>query len=249
VRTIPIVVGHRGNAGEAPMNTLVGIEQALEMGVDVVEVDLRVTLDQEIVLLHDATVDATTNGRGRVSEMTLSELKRLDAGSWKGEAFRGERIPTLRETIELVRGRALLNLDMKVPQAIPLAVQVLREMDFLRDAVVSGCTEAEAKRVRDEEPRLPVCLDSDDELLSLSTKDEDRFIETAIDRALSAGLNGLNFNHVSVTPRLVRAARMRGLAVWTWTVDHPARMRELADMGVDSITSNYPRRLIEVLGR
>jgi glycerophosphoryl diester phosphodiesterase len=231
------------------MNTLVGIQQALELGVDVVEVDLRVTRDDEVVLLHDATVNATTDGHGAVCEMTLTELKRLDAGSWKGEAFRGERIPTLREALELARGRAMLNLDMKAAKAIPLAIRQLRESGFLRDAVVSGCTERLARLVRDVEPSITVCLDSDDDLAALAKMDEPRFIETAIGRALSAGLCGLNFNHVYVTPNLVRAARMRGLAVWTWTVDDPVRMRELADMGVDSITSNYPRRLLEVLGR
>lgn len=230
------------------MNTLVGIQQALSLGVDVVEVDLRLTRDGEVVLLHDPTVDATTNGTGYVHQMTLRELKRLDAGSWKGEAYRGERIPTLREAIELVRGRAMLNLDVKEDEVVLVAIRQVREMGFFRDVVISGCDASRARRVRREEPSLPICLDADDRLLALAKEDEDRFISAAIECALCAELNGLNFSHVYVTPRLVRAARMRGLAVWTWTVDDPGRMRELVAMGVDSITSNYPRRLLEVLG-
>lgn len=230
------------------MNTLVGIQQALFLGVDAVEVDLRLTRDGEIVLLHDPAVDATTDGTGYVHQMTLRELKRLDAGSWKGEAYRGERIPTLREAIDLVRGRAMLNLDVKGEEVVPVMIRQVREMGFLRDVVVSGCNASRARRVRCEEPRLPVCLDADDNLSALAKEDEEHFITAAIECALKAGLCGLNFSHVHVTPRLVRAARMRGLAVWTWTVDDPARMRELVEMGVDSITTNYPRRLLEVLG-
>lgn len=249
MRTLPTVVGHRGNSGESPANTLVSIEQAIRLGVDVVEVDVRLTRDGRAILLHDHTVDATTDGKGTVADMDFDAVRRLDAGAWKDERFRGERVPTLAEALELARGRCLMNLDIKCDAAVSPTVRAVRDAGMLREVVVSGCTEARARRVHSEEPSLTICLDWDDEFASLQKTDGRELIARGIERALRARLQGLNWHHSGVTPELVRAARMRGLAVWTWTVDEPERMAQLVEYGVDSITSNHPRRLLHLLGR
>ncbi|MDA1191743.1 MAG: glycerophosphodiester phosphodiesterase family protein, partial [Candidatus Poribacteria bacterium] len=105
----PIVVGHRGNAAEAPENTLAGFESAIALGVDMFEIDVQFTRDGKIVLVHNDTVDETTNGSGRVSDLTFEDVRRLDAGAHRGEAFRGQIVPTLREALDVARGRVMGN--------------------------------------------------------------------------------------------------------------------------------------------
>ena len=106
-------VGHRGAPGAAPENTLASYDAAIRLGARMVEFDVRVTKDGHFVLMHDATVDRTTNGSGRVDEMTLAEIKALDAGSWKHGRFAGMRAPTLREALHHVKGRAAVDIDFK----------------------------------------------------------------------------------------------------------------------------------------
>ena len=242
----PLVIGHRGNAAEAPENTLAGFEQAIRLGVDLIEVDVRCTRDDAIVLIHNETVDDSTDGTGVVAEMTLDEIRRLDAGAHRGAAFRGERVPTLREALDPARGHVLLNLDVKDARAIPAMVAAVRDARMLDQVVVTGCTEGWAALVHAEERRLPVLLNADEPLTELAKRDVDAFVLEAVYRAIGAGLRALNFSHKLVGAPLVEAAHRRGVAVWTWTVDEPVRMKELIAIDVDAITTNVPRRLLAV---
>lgn len=106
-----IAVGHRGTVHLAPENTLAAFRKAIELGLDLIEIDVRETRDGHLVIMHDATVDRTTNGKGRVADLTLEEIKRLDAGSWFSPKFAGERVPTLEEALDLMKGRALADID------------------------------------------------------------------------------------------------------------------------------------------
>ena len=134
------VVAHRGLAAGLPENSLAAFRHAIAQGVEVIETDLRSTRDGEIVLLHDATVDRTTDGRGAIAGMTLTAVRRLDAGSHAGARFAGERVPTLAEALALVRGsRARLLLDIKDEKGVDLA-RVLRLVadHGLTDRVILG---------------------------------------------------------------------------------------------------------------
>src|SRR5512136_1133404 len=106
-------VGHRGARGHAPENTLASFDLAVEMGVSAVETDLHLSKDGEVVLIHDHTVDRTTDGHGFVKDMTLRELKQLDAGSWYDARFAGEQIPTLSELLDWARGRVGVAIEIK----------------------------------------------------------------------------------------------------------------------------------------
>jgi glycerophosphoryl diester phosphodiesterase len=108
-----LVVAHRGSSGSAPENTMASFEMALESGAEIIECDVRLTKDGEVVVFHDRTLNRTTNGEGLVGEKTLEELKKLDAGSWFGSKFKGERIPTLSEVLRLLNGCAMLNIELK----------------------------------------------------------------------------------------------------------------------------------------
>ena len=135
------VVAHRGNSGPLPENTRLAIESAIKAGVDMVEVDIRVTKDGVPVLMHSAAVDRTTSGAGLVEELTWNEIRGLDAGSWRGPRFAGERVISLSEVLELCRGRVALNLDLKTPAAvIPVAAAAI-EAGVTDDVVITGCGE------------------------------------------------------------------------------------------------------------
>lgn len=124
------VVGHRGNVKFAPENTIPALEKAIELGVDLVEIDIRQTLDSELILMHDATVDRTTDGTGRVDEFTLAQIQVLDAGSWFSSEFQNIRVPTLREALSVIQGKALPDLDFKAgsPQKL---IDILKEEKLL----------------------------------------------------------------------------------------------------------------------
>ena len=109
-----LVEGHRGFCAKYPENTMIAFKKALEIGVDQLETDVHVTKDGHLVLIHDTTVDRTTNKTGKVCDYTLEELKQLDAGGWKGEAFRGEKIPTFIEFMELVKDHPTITLDIEL---------------------------------------------------------------------------------------------------------------------------------------
>ena len=123
-------IAHRGASGVglAPENTLAAVEKALEIGVDLVEVDVHLTADGHPVVIHDRTVDRTTDGIGAVETMTLDQIRMLDAGSWFDPAFRGERIPTLEEALDLAHRRALLLVEVKTEEAAEAAVTAVRSL-------------------------------------------------------------------------------------------------------------------------
>lgn len=108
-----MVIAHRGFSGQAPENTLASFQKAVELGSDMIELDVRFSKDGQVVVIHDDTIDRTTNGRGKVADYTLKELKQFDAGSWFAPQFSGERIPTLKEVLELVKGKVLVNIEIK----------------------------------------------------------------------------------------------------------------------------------------
>lgn len=112
-----LVVAHRGASAQAPENTLAALDLALRVGAEMMEIDVQLTTDERIVVIHDPTLERTTNGHGEVSRCSFSELRQLDAGSWFAEAFKGERIPLLAEVFELIRGRACIDVEIKPPAA------------------------------------------------------------------------------------------------------------------------------------
>ncbi|MEM7513725.1 MAG: glycerophosphodiester phosphodiesterase family protein [Bacteroidota bacterium] len=109
----PLVIAHRGSSGLAPENTLAAIQKSIDAGVDMIEVDLHLSKEGEVIILHDATLERTTNGCGEAMDFTVEELQQLDAGSWFSEEFTGEKIPTLKEVFDLVQGKIVLLLELK----------------------------------------------------------------------------------------------------------------------------------------
>ncbi|CAB1060547.1 Glycerophosphoryl diester phosphodiesterase (EC [Olavius sp. associated proteobacterium Delta 1] len=143
----PWIIGHRGYPAKYPENTLAAFEAAVEAGADMIELDVTLSRDRKVVVIHDATLDRTTNGKGTVADFTLAELKQLDAGSWFGAQFTDQQIPELSEVLDLVNGRAYVNIEIKSnayelfhpPDAIEKqVVDLLRQKNLLATSMISS---------------------------------------------------------------------------------------------------------------
>lgn len=230
----PLVIAHAACKGHAPENTLAGVRAALALGVDAIEVDVHCTADGVPVLIHDATVDRTTDGSGAVAALTLAELRRLDAGvrAFNGR-FAGEHIPTLAEALDLTRGHCLLVVEVKAPGIEREVLSVLRPA--ADDVMVWSFFPEVVTRVRELAPAVPCAL--------LSPTLEGRPPEELLRTALQAHQQAVAVHHSSVDQELVRRAARRGLSVFAWTADEPAEQRRLLAAGVAGIVTNYPDRL------
>ena len=225
---MPKIMGHRGAKAYEPENTLRSIRRALAMGVQAVEIDVHLSQDGHLVVIHDATVDRTTNGRGRVADLTWTALRRLDAGL-------GEPLPSLAEVVEVVRGQAHLFVEMKDLRAIkPLADFFARHHLFEEAHVISFWHPA-LKELRQLDPRLRTGV---------------LFVGCPVDPAglaQAALAEALVLNYQYVTPGLVQAARRAGLQVAVWNVDTVAELLPLLPLDLDYIGSNAPDVLLTYL--
>lgn len=239
-------VAHRGASQEMPENTLGAIRRAVEVGADMVEIDVHRSKDGVVVLMHDTTLTRTTNaqqvfpGRGpwRVGDFTLDELKRLDAGSWKSPDQAGEPVPTLAEALEVVsRSRTGLLLELKAPEQYPGivsdVVMTLREAPGSLEAaeagqlVVQSFNYAAMKEHKTREPSVPVGL------LGMPAR--------ANLPALGTWADQVNPSHLSVDRAYVDQVHDLGMACFVWTVNHAPGMRRALRLGVDGVITNRPR--------
>ncbi|MEM2213625.1 MAG: glycerophosphodiester phosphodiesterase family protein [Candidatus Nezhaarchaeales archaeon] len=216
-----LVIAHRGASAYEPENTLRSIKRALNLGADMVEIDVRTTKDGHIVVIHDATVDRTTNGRGYVKDMTLEELKKLDAGL-------GERIPTLQEVISLVKGRVGLVIEIKVPGIEEKVLKIVNENKLHDDVLITSFYHPILLRVKslNAKVRTGIIIAS-------------RPVRPA-QLALDARSNAIFPKYTYLDLEMVEEAHKHSLTVYPWTVDDPGEARLLIEMGIDGIVTNKP---------
>ena len=257
----PLVMAHRGGAGLWPENTMHAFAQAATLGVDVLEMDLHATADGALVIIHDSTVDRTTNGAGAVNALTLAELKRLDAGyRWTNDGgrtfpFRGRSVtvPTLHEVLDEFP-QARLNVDIKGspgPSHVKNFCRSLRESRATASVNVASFNWQTLAEFRKECPEVTTSASFDEVLALLSDAQAGERQGTAIDKASqppravqvpeSAGGRQL------LTAELVEAAHRRGLEVHVWTINDEAGMQRMIKLGVDGIITDRPDKLIELL--
>lgn len=241
------VIAHRGNSGPLPGNTLRAIESAVDLGVDMVEIDVRMTKDDVAVLRHDARVDDTTSGSGFVAELTLAELRTLDAGSWRGDEFADDLIPTLDEVLALARGRVALNLDVKVPEAARPTVAAVMGSAMTGQVVISGCAAEWVEDISEMTRDIAVLFNLDEMLATTGSDDIRKVARSSVDIAAKLGAIAINVPHQLVNASLVEYARSAGIGVWTFTVDDSSRFVTLMEMGVTSLTTNWPERMLPLL--
>lgn len=227
-------IAHRGASGRFPENTLRAFNAAIDAGAQMCELDVQLTSDGALVVIHDETVERTTDGGGAVRAMTLAELKRLDAGVRFGAEFKGERIPTLEEVVALAEGCCGLNIEIKSAGVERKVCELIVERGALATAMISSFDWGALAVVRHLEPRVRIGM--------LASQWPARLVGAAFELKTES----INPRADMVTEDLCIAAHERNLSVYTWTVDEPAEMRRLIAFGVDGIMTNYPERLREV---
>ena len=228
-------IAHRGASRTSPENTLAAFRAAIAAGATMCELDVQPTRDHALVVIHDDTVDRTTDGQGTVKEMTLAELKRLDAGIRFDGAGRFEPIPTLDEVFAATAGRCALNIELKSGQVEKEVVALIRKWQALETSIVSSFDWGRLARMRELDIAVRIGV--------LGEKNVAQMFDIAA--RLSAYAIHPRFD--LVTSELCNTAHARGLKVLVWTVDAPELMRLLIGCGVDGIMTNYPARLREVL--
>jgi glycerophosphoryl diester phosphodiesterase len=235
-----MVMGHRGGGTLAPENTLAGIAKGFEVGADLIEIDIHLTSDGHAVVFHDSTLDRTTNGSGPIANLTLEQVKSLDAGSWFGAEYAGEKVPTLTEALDFVDGRGRVLLDVKVPpnQALrdAIATSLAQSGTSVDDIWVwpSSSSYTSDSRFGTAEVQLLSSIPSN--------------LSGANLQALKAsGIDGLSVTHDSITQEVINAFHENQMFVDVYTVNDPARMQQLILMGVDSIETDRPDLLSSML--
>jgi glycerophosphoryl diester phosphodiesterase len=231
----PLVISHAACKGHVPENTLAGIRKAMALGSDAIEIDLHATADGVPVLLHDDTVDRTTDGIGDVRTMALDQVRRLDAGGRSfGSRFLGERVPTLEEVLDLTGGRALLVIEIKQRGIEQVTVDTVRRLGAADDVMVWSFHPTVVSTVRALAPEIPCGQ-------LWSERDPDPIRMCAV--ALSGNAQAVCPHFSSVSEVLLRRALMHGLSVFTWTTDEPDDIARMRRLGVDGICSNFPERV------
>lgn len=241
-RPHPLVVAHRGASRAAPENTLAAFREALDRGADAVELDVQRTSDGHLIIVHDATLERTTDGRGLVARHSLAALKKLDAGRWFNERFAGERLPTLEEAAAAIDKRAGLFVEIKqgpvFDDKIEAAIaRVIEERGLVEWCEVSSFDHSSVRRMKTLLPAVPGGILYDAMLID------------PFGAARLAQADALHPGWPMVTPDLVTEAHRRGLAVAVWTVNDEDVIAQLARLGVDAIVTDVPDVARRVLSR
>lgn len=222
------ILGHRGAAADEPENTLRAFRRALDAGAAGVELDVQMTKDGRLAVIHDETVDRTTNGRGRVQDFTLAELQRLDAGL-------GEHIPALEEVVELVRGRGQLLVELKHPEAALALLRLRREGLLFEDVRAISFWHPAIKALKEQERRLRTGA-----LMVGCPADPGGL-------ARAARTDTLVLNYRYVDGKLADLAHQQGLKVIVWNIDDPEALEPYLAMNLEAICTNRPVEIVNYL--
>lgn len=231
-----LIIAHRGASRAAPENTLAAMKKAMELGADYAELDACETKDGEIVLMHDEKLERTTGQKGMIWEYSLPELKEFEAGSWFGEEFGGEPIPTLQEVMNLVKGKMKLNIEIKVfgheHSIAQNVVDIIRAENFEDECMVTSFDREIIEEVKNIAPELTTGF---------------IFGEGCKENVFDGNWDALSCDRQILDKDLVKKAKESGKRIYVWTVNHPGEMKKLIDLKVDGLITDVPDVLKEVL--
>jgi glycerophosphoryl diester phosphodiesterase len=223
------VTAHRGASTDAPENTLEALSLAIDEGADYVEIDVRLTADGQVVLMHDASTDRTSNENMLISDSTYDQLCQLDIGSWFSEAYAGTQIATLQEAIELCKGKVLMNIEIKPVNGSgeleDTVAEIITEYNMESQCVVTSFNEHSLLRVKAFNPDIVTGY------IYTVGYDNDRDYEA---------MDVLSIDSRYLSKALVTGAHEKGIRVFAWTVNDKSEMRRMIALGVDSIITDRP---------
>jgi glycerophosphoryl diester phosphodiesterase len=233
----PAVIAHRGASGIAPENTLAAVQKALDAGADMVEIDVHLSKDKKVVVMHDASVIRTTEGTEDIENMTLEAIRQLDAGAWYSADYVGERVPTLEEVLTLIQGKAILLIEIKKGRngryaGLEQAVIDVVDAHQAREKVIIQSFEYETVQ-----QALQIAPDIEAHQLVTAAGGLEQYV----------GIAAINPYYRTLTHRFIRSPHERGLKVFTYTVNSEKEMKKCIRGRVDGIITNFPDRLVKVL--
>lgn len=237
-----IRIAHRGASYAYPENTLLAFRRAIEMGVDYLEIDVQVTHDGEIVVMHDETVERTTNGTGFIHTLSAAQIRELDAG-------RGERVPLLTEVFQLARDNNIrLCIEVKgvdenaSVEITDITVQAIQRANFVPFTVVTSFYQDALRRAKQIEPRLATLLDPSPQDGSLTPRE-------ICEQTLASYANIISFDFEHVTSEVMRQVELTGLAMWPWSPNSPAEISRMLALHVPGIMTDRPDVLNQTLAQ
>jgi len=231
------VVAHRGASGHAPENTLFAMKKAIEMKSYMSELDVQETADGEIILLHDYSLKRTGGVDKNIWEMNYAELNGIDVGSWFSDEYKNEPIPTLKEVIDLVRGKMKLNIELKAnkheKKLAERSLKIVEDNNFLDQVIFTSFKFDEIRRIRELNKSAKVGY-----IFGRMPEDVNVFNED---------VHLLSVHYKTVNMDFMKKAKASGKEVAVWTVNDKVDMERMIKLGVDEIITNYPDRLVELL--
>jgi glycerophosphoryl diester phosphodiesterase len=240
----PTVFAHRGASAHAPENTLAAFQLALEHGADAIEFDVKLTKDGQVVAHHDNTLERTTDGKGRLRDFSLAELKKLDAGAWFSETYRGERIPTLAEIFETVGDRLFMNIELTnyaapFDKLVDKVAELVERYHMHERILYSSFLPHNLVRAGALTPGLPRGQLALPGPAGWWQRRWGNFLQLQADHPFSG----------DVSESSIKRSHARGRRVYTWTVNDPEEMRRLQSLGADGIITDDPKLALSVFGR
>lgn len=231
-------VAHRGATGYAPENTIAAFDKGVEMKADYIEIDVQRSKDGELVIIHDTTVDRTTEGTGRVKDLTFEQLRSLDAGSWKGEEFKGEKIPTFDEILDTYHGKVGILIELKAPELYPgIEAQVAQELiernldKPQNEKIIIQSFNFESMKITNSLlPKVPI---------GVLTSNRAHTTEQAL-KEFATYADYFNPSYGIVSKELVDQVHSLGMKIQSWTVRSQEAADFLLEMNVDGIITDYP---------
>lgn len=228
-----VIVGHRGSPNRAPENTIPSFLKAIEFGVNTIELDARETKNGEIVVIHDESVDRTTNGSGPVKGLNLEQIKELDAGSWFNPAFKGTTVPTLEEALMAIDGRVMARIELKDGGIEEKVSSLVNELGLTNKVQVASFELARIRKFRELCPRASA--------VAISTAFSAKFLNSSIESyANTLAILIKKFGEAEIFE-----THVNGLTFDAWPVDDEILARNLVSFGIDSITSNKPDEILK----
>ena len=231
-------VAHRGATGYAPENTIAAFDKGVEMKADHIEIDVQRSKDGELVIIHDTTVDRTTDGTGNVKDLTFEQIRSLDAGSWKGEEFKGEKIPTFDEILDRYHGKVGILIELKAPELYPgIEAQVAEELKERNldkpqnEKIIIQSFNFESMKITNSLlPKVPI---------GVLTSNRAHTTEQAL-KEFATYADYFNPSYGIVTKELVDQVHALGMKIQSWTVRSQEAADFLLEMNVDGIITDYP---------
>jgi len=249
LRARPLAIAHRGHSIEYPENTTAAYKKAIELGVEMIECDVNITSDGVLVMMHDPTLDRTTNGTGRVNAATCDEIQRLDAGNKFNPRFKGTPIPLTRDTLQLYKEAGILGcFEVKggnvetAKQIADALVDLFVELDALETNLMSSYYHEAMAHAKTKVPELMLAPER------LPDDAPPNNAET-IRQARALGSNIIQYQYTVLVPEVVEALHANDIALWSWTTNDEIALSYSIDLGADALMGDDVVTMLAVLNR